>query len=368
MSKASEPQQTPYLIPQGVYPTYMPKAEDEIDLFELLGTLWKKKWVILFATLLTTGLAVVYAFTAKEQWTAKTYIQAPRIAELGSYLKFRQAYARILNQSLDTGALARGLFSDLILLAESPDTKASFLSHTEYYKKETADLSSETDKKIWLDNQINKSIVITPPDEKKGSNYYTVEFSADSAKNAYQLLQAYLKDVNGQAVALNLSEFDQNINALLVNLKKEVQDIDFKKKADKLDQIAFIQRDLTTAEQAGITDYRSSKNGFDNAQSSYKFLLGEKLLSAELKATKDAPIIYPFRYYEVKRQIDELEGMLRDNIQAQAFRYQMAPIEPLKKDKPKKKLGLVLGALLGAMMGVAGVLVHSVIINRKKTK
>ncbi|MDA1381032.1 hypothetical protein PCI56_17260 [Plesiomonas shigelloides subsp. oncorhynchi] len=60
-------------------------------------------------------------------------------------------------------------------------------------------------------------------------------------------------------------------------------------------------------------------------------MLGEKLLSAELKATKDAPIIYPFRYYEVKRQIDELEGMLRDNIQAQAYRYQMLPTEPLKK-------------------------------------
>ncbi|EOK0040938.1 Wzz/FepE/Etk N-terminal domain-containing protein, partial [Shigella sonnei] len=28
----------------------MPKAEDEIDLFELLGTLWKKKWVILCVT------------------------------------------------------------------------------------------------------------------------------------------------------------------------------------------------------------------------------------------------------------------------------------------------------------------------------
>lgn len=97
-------------------------------------------------------------------------------------------------------------------------------------------------------------------------------------------------------------------------------------------------------------------------------MLGEKLLSAELKATKDAPIIYPFRYYEVKRQIDELEGMLRDNIQAQAYRYQMMPTEPLRKDKPKKALILVLGALLGGMLGVAGVLVHSVIINRKEPK
>lgn len=355
MSKASEPQQTPYLIPQGVYPTYMPKAEDEIDLFELLGTLWKKKWVILFITLLTTGLAAVYAFTAKEQWTAKTYIQAPRIAELGSYLKFRQAYARILNQSLDTSALANGLFSDLILIAESPDTKIKFLESTEYYKKEAQNLSSEQDKKVWLADQANKGLVITPPKEKGSVSYYTIQASADSAQEAYKLLQGYLKDVNNQAVTLSLDEFDQSINTLLVSLKKEVNDIDFQKKAEKLDQIAYIQRDLTTAEQAGITDYRSSKNGFDNAQSSYKFLLGGKLLSAELKATKDAPIIYPFRYYEVKRQIDELEGMLRDNINAQAYRYQMMPSEPLNKDKPNKILIITIGFLLGFILSLGGV-------------
>ena len=365
MSKASEPQQAPYLIPQGAYPVYMPKAEDEIDLFELLGTLWKKKWVIVFVTLLTTGLAAIYAFTAKEQWTAKTYIQAPRIAELGSYLKFRQAYARILNQPLDTNALANGLFADLILIAESPDTKFKFLENTEYYKKETAELSSEKDKKIWLTDQANKGLVITPPNEKGSVSYYTIQASADSAQEAYKLLQGYLKDVNNQAVTLSLDEFDQNINTLLVSLKKEVNDIDFQKKAEKLDQIAYIQRDLTTAEQAGITDYRSSKSGFDNAQSSYKFLLGEKLLSAELRATKDAPIIYPFRYYEVKRQIDELEGMLRDNIQAQAYRYQMMPTEPLTKDKPKKALILVLGTLLGGILGTISAFLINAIEQRK---
>lgn len=364
MSKASEPQQTPYLIPQGAYPTYMPKAEDEIDLLELLSTLWKKKWVILFVTLLTTGLAAVYAFTAKEQWTAKTYIQAPRIAELGSYLKFRQAYARILNQPLDMNELANGLFSDLILIAESPDTKLKFLERTEYYKKETKNLSTEQDKKIWLTEQANKGLVITPPKEKENISYYTIQASADSAQEAYKLLLGYLKDVNNQAITLSLDEFDQNINTLLVSLKKEVNDIDFQKKAEKLDQIAYIQRDLTTAEQAGITDYRSSKNGFDNAQSSYKFLLGEKLLSAELKATKDAPIIYPFRYYEVKRQIDELEGMLRDNIQAQAYRYQMMPAKPLDKEQPKKLLILSLGIVLGLLFGVSVALILNLIVER----
>lgn len=93
------------------------------------------------------GVSSSVCLYRKEQWTAKTYIQAPRIAELGSYLKFHQAYARILNQPLDTNALANGLFSDLILIAESPDTKVKFLESTEYYKRKQI---------IYLLNKIRK--------------------------------------------------------------------------------------------------------------------------------------------------------------------------------------------------------------------
>lgn len=82
MSKATEPQQTPYLLPQSALPVHMPKADDEIDLFEVMATLWKKKGIILLVTLLTTGLAAGYAFTAKEQWTAKAIVTEPTIKSI----------------------------------------------------------------------------------------------------------------------------------------------------------------------------------------------------------------------------------------------------------------------------------------------
>ncbi|VFS47125.1 Wzz/FepE/Etk N-terminal domain-containing protein [Budvicia aquatica] len=47
---------------------------DEIDLFELLLRLWDKKGLILMVTLVTTLMAGIYAFTAKEQWTVKAYV------------------------------------------------------------------------------------------------------------------------------------------------------------------------------------------------------------------------------------------------------------------------------------------------------
>ncbi|MGL4418180.1 MAG: Wzz/FepE/Etk N-terminal domain-containing protein, partial [Plesiomonas shigelloides] len=84
MSKATEPQQTPYLLPQGAYPVYMPKADDEIDLFELMATLWKKKGIIVLVTFLTTALAAGYAFTAKEQWTSEAIVTVPSAAAVSN--------------------------------------------------------------------------------------------------------------------------------------------------------------------------------------------------------------------------------------------------------------------------------------------
>ena len=46
----------------------------------------------------------------------------------------------------------------------------------------------------------------------------------------------------------------------------------------------------------------------------------------------------------------------------------MTPEQPLKKDKPRKGLILVLGALLGGIIGVFYVLLRSAIRNRKMTQ
>ncbi|MGL4544584.1 MAG: Wzz/FepE/Etk N-terminal domain-containing protein, partial [Plesiomonas sp.] len=145
MSKTPEPQPNPYLMPQGAYPLYMQQPShhsDEIDLFELIGTLWRKKLIIIAVMCVTTLLAGAYAFTAKEQWTAKAYLQAPRIADMGNYLDLRRTYERILDNNVDTGKLAERLFSDLMLLAQSPDEKIAFLKQSDYFKQLEPTLST----------------------------------------------------------------------------------------------------------------------------------------------------------------------------------------------------------------------------------
>lgn len=369
MSKTPEPQPNPYLMPQGAYPEYMQQPShhsDEIDLFELVGTLWHKKLIIIAVMCITTLLAGAYAFTAKEQWTAKAYLQAPRVADMGNYLDLRRAYARILGNSVDTGALAGGLFSDLMLLAQSPDEKIAFLKQSDYFKQLESTLSTPLAKQEWLNKAAESALVITPPDAKNAVSYYTVSMSADSAVEAKRLLTSYITDINKKSVELDNYEFDNTVSALMLNFKKEMIDIAFKQQTDRDNQIKDLTHELQTAKIAGYTEFRNfNKSSIEVAQNVYKYMLGEKILTAELDSLKSSPVVYPYRYYQLEQKLQQLAPLVSEAVNARAYRYQMMPTDPITKDKPKRALILVLGALLGGMLGVAGVLVQSAIGQRR---
>ena len=86
---------------------------DEIDLVELVKNLWKKKlWIILSAFVCTT-IAAGYAFTAKEQWTSRSVVVAPKVANLGDYLLFRGEYASILDiKDFSQDKVSESVFND----------------------------------------------------------------------------------------------------------------------------------------------------------------------------------------------------------------------------------------------------------------
>ncbi|CAB5574033.1 Tyrosine-protein kinase etk [Pseudomonas putida] len=51
--------------------------EDEIDLFELITSLWKKKFLIVGVTAVVSGIALAYALLATPVYEAKIFVQPP---------------------------------------------------------------------------------------------------------------------------------------------------------------------------------------------------------------------------------------------------------------------------------------------------
>ncbi|MCX2497640.1 LPS O-antigen chain length determinant protein WzzB [Plesiomonas shigelloides] len=362
MSKATEPQQTPYLLPQGAYPVYMPNADDEIDLFELMATLWKKKGIIVLVTFLTTALAAGYAFTAKEQWTSEAIVTVPSAAAVSNlYAGYRLLSQEDKDKVVPISDIQNSVFNRFLDDSASYDNLARYLAGTDYFK---ALVSGKTEKEKMqiLDNWI-KQITIQPVD-KNVADKVRVALPADNSSQAQQLLRQYLVQSSQQAVQQSYADLEQQIKAQKASLADAMMASRTVAEVKRQTEIADIESALLIAEQAGITKPELS-SGMELKPNNL-FLLGSKPLSAMLQGIKKQPLVMGDKYYEQQTNLFSLEKYQPNSEQVSAFSYLKAASEPVTKDKPKKTLILVLGALLGGMLGVAVVLVHSLIINRKE--
>lgn len=346
---------------------------DEIDLVELIKVLWDKKWWIVLSTFVCTSLAGLYAFTAKEQWTSKTEIIAPQIADLDSYLILRKEYARILGTEFDIYALANGLYGKFERLAYSLDEREAFLLNSEVYKQ-LSEGKNEAAKRSLLSTLARENISIIKPDHKKQSDVigrqYT--FSAESAQLAQKSLSDFINYINKKVLEVELSEFlllaTEKINDLTFEHSKIKTDLNIYKTV----QLDNLSKAYDMARQAGIKEYskilidgvpseqnvvvtndaKVSLSDSKLGDNSYLFMLGEKYLQAQINVIEQKHIIYPPRYYQLEEYLKNLVPLL-DKIKtakANSFTYLSSPDYPIAKDKPKKVLILAIGIILGLFL------------------
>lgn len=346
---------------------------NEIDLFELLFRLWNNKRLIITVTMVITLIASIYAFTAKEQWTAKTYISNPRIAQISEYLELRGAFYRVSGTESDGQIIAQRLFNEFTSMAFSPNEKRSYLSNTKYFIEQSQGMDDRSQRQL-LNEMTEKQLIIEAPDEKQNPHYFTISMTANDPLLAQSLLESYLNQVNEKVIQQDDSEFRHIIADVIASRKKERKDIAFSLKAEKNNQLENLASSLNTAQKAEIKDYyvNSGEKGntkIEIANTVKQYMLGEKFLSAEIQSLQNSPIIYPVRYYEIERELTMLESLLLQRATAQAFCYQLSPGDYIQKDRPKRVLIIILGGLLGFMIGVGIVLLgNSIKYFQRNTK
>lgn len=341
MSKATEPQQTPYLLPQGAYPVYMPKADDEIDLFELMATLWKKKGIILLVTFLTTALAAGYAFTAKEQWTAKTIVTVPTIKSI---------------EELYENDFLLPQLNSFEVRTKEPNVDEKFQRGINNFRQ--ALMNS------FIIDVLAKGIKATPiyVDDKNIVNdrpiAFNISISAGSADDVVKLLNTQLK-LSSDAVIDRVyqdqkSQFEIYRKELSSQLTHE-REVSEAKKQSKI---------KSTEEALLNVKALVTKEGGRDAIENRHFTEAESKLSAELTLLKSQSLTFSEKYYEIQSELSHLK--FNEPKHALAFSYLNSPSESVTKDKSKKTLILVLGALLGGMLGGTTVLVFYLIKQRKQ--
>lgn len=345
------------------------RDNDEIDLIELFDLLWRSKWVIGAITLLVVVIALAYALMATQKWTSVAYVRAPRVEQIKAYLEQRRVLARITgNGVVDVGALSGKLFNSFLDLGAADLTKQRFFLDSAYYEK-LVHGSAATKARYVLDDVVN-SLQIRSPGKGDVSPRYTLSFVADSAEDAQSVLTAYVEAVNHQASALVDGEFQNGLNASVLARRAEMADLEFKAKNMRNTHILELQAALATARNAGIKQYAggrvaSGTTVIELRNLNHLFLLGEKYLSSELRTAQESPLIFPPRYYELKRELQLLDPLLNyRSVPSYSYSYLLSPTLPSSRTAPKRALIVILGGILGVMLGCGWVVVSASVRRR----
>ena len=364
---------------------------DEIDLIELIKNLWMKKLWIIFSAFVCTAIAAGYAFTAKEQWTSKSVVIPPKAANLGDYLSFRSEYASILDiKDFSIDKVSEAVFNDFKTALFSRSLKESFFSQSKWFEiYATKNANSEEAKQKLLSNLVDKNLIVTVPDPKKELNAIgvNVSFSAETPKDAQNVLLDYIQFVNQWVVIQNKKDFLADISVVRGGL--EIQKNKIKQDAENAHQIQLenLTTALDTAKSAGIKDYSKSLSGNISllevslgdtrvpstdsklSDGTYLFMLGEKYLQAQVDTLKNAPLVYPLDYYGIEKQanlLNVLEKKVEKEGAVSGYYYLSEPDYPANKDKPKKGLIIVIGFIIGLIFSTFIILLSSLIQSTKK--
>lgn len=352
----------PLAMQSGVdYSAYHPQNRDEIDLFELLAQLWKKKLWIVGCMVATTLIAGIYAFTAKEQWTSTAVINAPTFNTMANYYQGFRLVEGETDKPTTSEDVSIKLFQQFVSLASSYNEISQFVRDTEYFKTLSSGMTPQEQARLLEDIVDNIKFA-----KDKESGVYTVSFPALTAEQAKMLLTDYMSTVNKNVGKIQYSQLAAQIEGRKQSVENQMASLKKIAEEQREEEIENIKMALAIAEKANIQ--KPDTAGLTKLDSSNMFLLGKDALMAMSSSIEKQPLTLSDKYYELQGQYMALTGFKSGDEKAQAFSYLKNPMEPVTKDKPKKALILVLGALLGGILGAGGVLGMGAITNTKRSE
>lgn len=362
--------------------------DNEIDLLDLLQTLWQKKLIIIAFAILGAIIGVAAALLLPQKWKSEAYLSAPKVRHAQDYVNKYRTLGQIIGAEKLSGDNPQeqiqaftnkdinALFSEFLDNAASVDEKQTFLSQTDYFKQLSKDQNNVA-KEATLKELIS-SLKVDAPDEKKKTlrPYYTLSFTADTATTAQSVLKDYVTYINQKTLDSAHEKLSDLVNSHIIWRQQELARIEFNQKTARETQIKTIEDALKKAKLADIKEFRDLKSSPQNgngiieintANAPELYMQGERILTALLEATKQAEIIYPMGYHQLKYELAQLEPLQREFKQVQAYNYQLSPTLPTSRESPKRALIAIAATVLGGIIGVIYALLSTAFSRRRKT-
>ncbi|MET3053293.1 Wzz/FepE/Etk N-terminal domain-containing protein [Pseudomonas alkylphenolica] len=338
-------------------------GDDEIDLFELLGGVWKQKILIILTAAIVTGGAVAYALLATPIYEAKVVVQPPSQASVSQLnfgrggdsglvtLSVKDVYDVYL-RNLQSESLRREFFRK-VYLPSLPENERQG-SQDDLYNRLNATLSVAITSK---DTPSRYYVMASLPDAEQAARWVVqyVQMAGEHAK------REVIKDARG-GVMVKVSNLEQQITAARESARKQRED-----------QIVQLTEALKVAESIGLEKPPIISNNLSSEltagmDGSLTYMRGSKALRAEIENLRNRVSDDPFidRLRVRQEAIAFYRTLEIDPGVIEVYRQDGAIELPDKPVKPKKLLIVVLGAFVGSVLGVLFALMRHMCSPRRR--
>jgi chain length determinant protein (polysaccharide antigen chain regulator) len=359
---------------------------DEIDLADLVRSLWNGKWLVMGTTLATVILAMVYLITVPKSYTGTLYIAPLSIVEANKYLTLGETELVNVNSNQ-----LESLFIEDLQLFEG------FKKFTEENKYiERLENESNLEFTARKESVVRGLFIISKPVNKKDDiePKWTIELTTQQPELATEVLSNALSFSNDRVNSQIQNAFDTEMTMRARNIAMEIEDIsiaaDILLSQEKLTtqvRIAFLKEQAIIARAVGIEQNTLTAQVFTTQsalvtnvnQEQPFYLRGYVPIEKEIDilSSRQAPELFIPELASLEKAKQELlldQSVNRAKIAIKstpigtdtfkAASYDLSAIE--FKTKTKTTLVLALSLVLGGMLGIFVLLIRNAVTREKQ--
>ncbi len=360
------------------------RYDDEIDLFELVSSIWQKKNIIASITFVATMLAALVAFKLPTTWESSTKIYKAESSDLTDL----NIVWSLLNNDETANPVTPGItYSHFYRALSSPKVQWKAFSSSGLEAKALEDvITSKQEQAVnaaWI--RFTDLLVIERSDEdKKHVNpvaFTKISFQSDDQKFSAQLINDYLlPEAYTYARELLLSNLESDRSRKLVRVDRQIAEIETQFiESNQTREIAI--KDALAVAKAGNIEQSDNLN-LSRTLGDKSFMLGTRILNEQLNIQQKEINRYQFfsrndKYLEDKRPYlpavasiligdrQRISGLDLSNLQWNSVSQDLPALVPAAPIKPKKSLIVALGLILGLMVGVFTALIKTAVEKRR---
>ncbi|PWD85369.1 LPS O-antigen chain length determinant protein WzzB [Ignatzschineria cameli] len=329
--------------------------DDEIDLFELIATLWRHKWLIIGITVLATLIAGAVAFLVmKPSYQSQATITAPnpyQIAPLNNGIVLLQADQKVSTINPDQ------VYNTLIQTLGATDLQRQFF-RSSYLPRYQDDPKVEDTQKGF--EKFQKSLSIQ---KAADNNNRTLAFNNENPQVAYELLNEFLQFADAEAKRLLLENRKAEIDTMVSNIENTLRGMQIEMDAQTDFELSELKNAYETAGDLEITAPMEKPTEL--------YQQGTHALASKIKFLEAQRGNYNrnSRYNTLSMMLDSYRAIQLPSAEKfSTFKFNALPEVPETPTKPNKKLIVIIGFLLGGMLGVVIVLLREAIRNYRARK